>query len=69
MQISFDGLYANKFQKYLCKICAIGFLLSKAFQKAKIYQNPTTESGSKQRFSFFTGKSSNSGSVAEDSGS
>ena len=33
------------------KTCAIRFLMSKAFQKAKFYQNLTSESGSKQRFS------------------
>ena len=33
------------------KICAIPFLMSKAFQKAKFYQNLTSGSGSKQRFS------------------
>ena len=46
------------------------------FQKAKHYQNLTSGSGSKQRFSLLqekaviqTGKSSHSGSVPEDSGS
>jgi len=38
--------------------------MSKAFQKAKLYQNLTSGSGSKQRFS-----SSHSGSVPENSGS
>ena len=51
MQISFDELFANDLQKFLCKTCAIRFLMLKAFQKAKNYQNLTTESGSKQRFS------------------
>ena len=32
------------------KTCAIRFLMSKAFQKAKFYQNLTSGSGSKQRF-------------------
>ena len=50
MQISFDGLFANNLQKILCKTCAI------RFQKAKFYQNLTTESGSKQRFSLFQEK-------------
>ena len=44
MQISFDGLFANN------------FLTSLAFQKAKFYQNLTTESGSKQRFSLLQEK-------------
>ena len=56
MQIFFDGLFANNFQKFLCKTCAIRFLVSKAFQKAKFYQNLTTESGSKQRFSLLQEK-------------
>ena len=33
------------------KTCAIRLLMSKAFQKAKFYQNLTRGSGSKQRFS------------------
>ena len=33
------------------KTYAIRFLMSQAFQKAKFYQNLTSESGSKQRFS------------------
>ena len=49
------------------KTCSIRFLMSKAFQKAKFYQNLTSRSGSKQRFSLL--KSSHSGSVTEDSGS
>ena len=56
MQISFDGLFANNLQKFLFKTCAIRFLMSKAFQKAKSYQNLTTESGSKQRFSLLQEK-------------
>ena len=38
------------------KTCAIRFLESLAFQKAKNYQNLTTESGSKQRFSLLQEK-------------
>ena len=38
------------------KICAIRFLMSKAFQKAKFYQNLTSGSGSKQRFSLLQEK-------------
>ena len=36
--------------------CATRFLKSKAFQKAKNYQNLTTESGSKQRLSLYQEK-------------
>ena len=54
MQISFDGLFANNLQKFLS--IAIRFLMSLAFQKAKFYQNLTTESGSKQRFSLLQEK-------------
>ena len=46
--------YAEEIRKdeKLCKTCAIRFLISSfmAFQKAKFYQNLTSESGSKQRF-------------------
>ena len=56
MQISFDGLYGFNLQKILCKTCAIRFLESRAFQKAKNYQNLITESWSKQRFSLFQEK-------------
>ena len=38
-------------KKFFRKTCAIRFLMSKAFQKAKFYQNLTSGSGSKQRFS------------------
>ena len=41
---------------FFCKTCAIRFLMSKAFQKAKFYQNLTSESGSKQRFSLLQAK-------------
>ena len=51
MNIFFDGLFANNLQKFLCKTCAISFPMSYAFQKSKSYQNLTTKSGSKQRFS------------------
>jgi len=51
VQISFDRLFAKNLQFIFRKTCAICFLLSKAFQKAKFYQNLTSESGSKQRFS------------------
>ena len=38
------------------KTCAIRFLMSKAFQKTKFYQNLTSGSGSKQRFSLLQEK-------------
>ena len=41
----------NNSKIFLCKICAIRFLMSMAFQIAKNYQTLTTESESKQRFS------------------
>ena len=41
----------KKFAIFFRKTCAIRFLMSKAFQKAKFYQNLTSGSGSKQRFS------------------
>ena len=40
----------------ICKTCAIRFLMSQAFQKVKFYQNLTTESGPKQRFSLLQEK-------------
>ena len=55
MQISFDRLFAKNLQ-FFHKNCAIRFFMSKAFQKAKFYQNLTTESGSKQRFSLLQEK-------------
>ena len=51
MQISFDRLFAKNLQFFFRKSCAIRFLMSKAFQKAKFYQNLISGSGSKQRFS------------------
>ena len=56
MQISFDGLFAKNLRKFLSKTYAIRFLMSKAFQKAKFYQNLTTESETKQRFSLLQEK-------------
>ena len=38
------------------KTCAIRFLMLKTFQKAKFYQNLTSRSGSKQRFSLLQEK-------------
>ena len=48
MQISFDGLYANNLQN-VCN--PFPYVI------AKNYQNLTTESGSKQRFSLLREKS------------
>ena len=56
MQISFDRLFAKNLQFFFRKTCAIRFLMSKAFQKAKFYQNLTSGSGSKQRFSLLQEK-------------
>ena len=56
MQISFDRLFAKHLQFFLRKTCAIRFLMSKTFQKAKFYQNLTSGSGSKQRFSLLQAK-------------
>ena len=41
----------QKICNFFRKTCAIRFLMSKAFQKAKFYQNLTSGSWSKQRFS------------------
>ena len=49
-------LYSKNFQKFLCKTCAIRFLMSKAFHKAKFHYNLTSESGSKQIFSLLQEK-------------
>jgi hypothetical protein len=46
----------QKICNFFRKTCAIRFLMSKAFQKAKFYQNLTSESGSKQRFSLLQEK-------------
>ena len=43
-------------QKFSRKTCAIRFLMSKAIQKAKLYQNSTIGSGSKQGFSLLQKK-------------
>ena len=42
--------------KTIYKTCAIRFLMSQTFKKAKNYQNLTTESGSKQRYSLLQEK-------------
>ena len=57
----------QKICNFFRKTCAIRFLKSQAFQKAKFYQNLTSKSGSKQRFSLLQEKSSFSGSVPDDS--
>jgi len=46
----------QKMCNFFGKTCAIRFLMSKTFQKAKFYQNLTSESGSKQRFSLLQEK-------------
>jgi len=51
VQISFDRLFAKICNFFIAK------LVSKAFQKAKFYQNLTSGSGSKQRFSLLQEKS------------
>ena len=63
-----EKLKMGKFP-FFRKTCAIRFLMSQAFQKAKFYQNLTSESGSKEKIQFVIGKSSHSGSVPEESGS
>jgi len=42
----------QKFANFFRKPCAIRFLMSKALQKAKFYQNLTSGKGSKQRFCY-----------------
>jgi len=46
----------QKLYNFFRKTCAIRFLMSKAFQKAKLYQKLTSVSGSKQRFSLLQEK-------------
>ena len=46
----------QKICNFFRKTCAIRFLMSKAFQKAKFYQNLTSGSGSIQRFSLLQEK-------------
>ena len=46
----------QKLSIFFRKTCAIRFLMSLAFQKAKFYQNLTSESGSKHRFSLLQEK-------------
>ena len=51
--------FADCLQKncnFFLQTCAIRFLISTAFQKAKFYQNLTSGSGSKQRFSLLQEK-------------
>ena len=48
-------MFAKNLQ-FFRKTCEIRFLMSKAFQKAKFYQNLRSESGSKQRFSLLQEK-------------
>jgi len=56
VQISFDRMFAKNICNFFRKTCAIRFLMSKAFQKAKFYQNLTCGRGSKQRFSLLQEK-------------
>ena len=56
VQILFKGIYAKIYAKFLCKNCAVCFLLSEAFQRAIQSLNPTTGNGSKYRFSRVTVK-------------
>ena len=56
MQISFDRLFAKNLQFFFRKTCAIRFLMSKKAKKAKFYQNLTSGSGSKQKFSLLQEK-------------
>ena len=44
-----NRFFAKKNCNFFRKTCAIRFLMSKAFQKSKFYQNLTGGSGSKQR--------------------
>jgi len=46
----------QKFTNFFRKTCAIPFLMSKAFQKAKFYQNLESGRGAKQRFSLLQEK-------------
>jgi len=55
VQIYFDRLFAKNLH-FFHKACEIRFLMSKAFQKAKFYQNLTSRSESKQRFSLLQEK-------------
>ena len=62
-------IFNQEICNFFRKTSAIRFLMSKAFQKAKFYQNLTCGIGSKQRFSLLQEKSSHSTSVPENSGS
>jgi len=55
VQISFDRFFAKNLQ-FFRNTCAIRFFMSKAFQKAKFYQNLTSGRGSKKRFSLLQEK-------------
>ena len=55
MQISFEWLFAKNLQFFLQNLCN-PFSYVIGFQKAKFYQNLTSESGSKQRFSLLQAK-------------
>ena len=55
MKISFDRLFAKN-SHFFRKTCRIRFLMTKAFQKDKLFQNLTSGRGSKQRFSLLQEK-------------
>ena len=56
VQISIDRLFANNFQKMSLQHLSNPFSYVIAFQKATSYQNLTTESVLKQRFSLLQEK-------------
>ena len=51
MKISFDGLHANSLHEFIAKLAQLRFLMSESFERSKSYQNLTTNSGSRPRFS------------------
>ena len=53
---NFPMVVCKKICNFFLETCAIRFLMSKAFQKAKFYLNLTSGSGSKQRFSLLLEK-------------
>jgi len=50
-ELPLTAVVCKKCTIFFRKTCAIRFLMSKAFQKAKFYQNMKSGSWSKQRFS------------------
>ena len=55
-EFSLNAFMQKSIQNFFSKICAICFLLFKAFQRAIKSQNPMTRSRSKYRFSRVTVK-------------